>query len=132
MPGREKPGQAFKSMDIMLYCWRIRIHSSGPSLLKYQYRLDGGKKQTHSEQFENCLDLLIGDRPTASSKLLPIALQRVTPLLLGGSNKDYKKVFSMVYILRGGIMETTAFKVGRYLSVADWLHRVYCQEVRDG
>ena len=102
------------------------------SLLEYQYRLDGGKKQTHSEQFENCLDLLIGDRPTASSKLLPIALQRVTPLLLGGSNKDYKKVISVVYILRGGIMETTAFKVGRYLSVADWLHRVYCQEVRDG
>ena len=29
-------------------------------------------------------------------------------------------------------METTAFKVGRYLSVADWLHRVYCDKLRDG
>jgi hypothetical protein len=102
------------------------------NLLEYQYRMDGGKTEVHSEYFETCLELLIGDVQAASTTLLPAALQRVTPLLLGNSNTDYKKIISMLYILRGGIMETTAFNIGRYLSVADWLHRVYCEQVRDG
>jgi hypothetical protein len=100
--------------------------------LKYQYRSDGGKTEVHSQHFETCLDLLLGDMQVASVRLLPLALQRVTPLLLGNKNTDYKKIISLLYILRGGIMETAAFKVGRYLSVADWLHRVYCDKVRDG
>jgi hypothetical protein len=102
------------------------------NLLEYQYRMDGGKTKIHSEHFETCLELLIGDVQAASAKLLPMALQRVTPLLLGNSNSDYKKIISLLYILRGEIMETTAFTIGRYLSVADWLHRVYCEQVRDG
>jgi len=102
------------------------------NLLEYQYRMDGGKTEIHSEYFETCLELLVGDVRAASATLLPVALQRMTPLLLGNSNTDYKKIISMLYILRGGIMDTTAFKIGRYLSVADWLHRVYCQQVRDG
>jgi hypothetical protein len=102
------------------------------NLLEYQYRMDGGKTEVHSEYFETCLELLIGDLQAASAKLLPVALQRGIPLLLGNSSTDYKKILSMLYVLRGGIMETTAFKIGRYLSVADWLHRVYCEEVRGG
>jgi hypothetical protein len=93
--------------------------------------MDGGKVEIHSEYFETGLELLIGDVQAASATLLAVTLQRVTPLLLGNSNTDYKKIISMLYILRGGIMETTAFKIGRYLSVADWLHRVYCEQVRD-
>ena len=100
------------------------------NLLEYQYRMDGGKIEVHSEYFETCLELLIGDVQAASTMLLPVALQRGTPLLLGNGNTDYKKIISMLYILRGGIMETTAFNIGRYLSVADWLHRVYCEQVR--
>jgi hypothetical protein len=61
---------------------------------------------------------------------LPVVLKRVTPLLLGTSRRDYQRIISLLYIVRGGTMETTAFKVGRYLSVADWLHRVYSEKVR--
>jgi hypothetical protein len=100
-------------------------------LLEYQYRMDGGKTEIHSEYFEACLELLTHDMQAVSAKLLPIALQRVTPLLLGNNSSDYKEIISMLYLLRGGIMETTAFKIGRYLSVADWLHRVYCEQVRE-
>ncbi|MGA9391784.1 MAG: hypothetical protein WBV69_15210 [Candidatus Sulfotelmatobacter sp.] len=101
------------------------------NLLEHQYRMDGGKNKIHSEYFETCLELLIGDGQAAAATLLPVALQRATPLLLGKGNSDYSKIISMLYILRGGIMETTAFYIGRYLSVADWLHRVYCEQVRD-
>lgn len=101
-------------------------------LLEYQYRMDGSKVQVHSEHFQICLELLIGDVEAASRALLSIALRRVTPLLLASGASDYKNVISMLYILRGGIMETTAFKIGRYLSVADWLHRVYCEQIREG
>src|SRR5579864_1898879 len=102
------------------------------SLLEYRYHKDGGRTEIHSEHFETCLELLLGALPAACAMLLPVALQRVTPLLLGNSSTDYKKIISMLCILRGGIVETTAFKIGRYLSVADWLHRVYCEQVRDG
>jgi hypothetical protein len=101
-------------------------------LLEYQYRRDGTKAEVHSNHVQTCFELLMGNLETASRALLPVALQRATPLLIGSCGRDYRNVISMLYILRGGIMETSAFKIGRYLSVADWLHRVYCEQVREG
>jgi hypothetical protein len=50
------------------------------NLLEYQYRMNGGKTEIHSEYFETCLELLIGDVRAASAALLSVALQQVTPL----------------------------------------------------
>jgi hypothetical protein len=93
----------------------------------------------------------------ASQRMLTVAVQRITPLLLGisGANHagDHKRwidyplrsrqialqVVSLLGLLLAAserwkeeYMSGTAFLLGRLLSLADTLHREYCAHVRDG
>ena len=136
--------------------WRAALANTPPSSFKTRFLVPGQLVRTLQRQWirsggkfadarfdlKAVYDMLFqtGTCAAHAATTLETAYQRGRALLLSGKKiqpaADYFTILGLALYYRGHrkekYMESTAYKFGEFLAMADLIHKCYCQEVRSG